>query len=289
MIVEGDLQVKGIDTTHMVTFRGVRLDKDIAGRSYDDFPGQYAGIFFLRNSTGTLEYLKMRNSSYGINVGNIKTTGNSDADIWELKNMSALNAPHVTIRNSKIYNNAFYGIFGFNGNIVAENLLIYSCGKNVVGLYDGGDYNFTNCTFYTRGSAYVSHSKDPLFYMNNYFKYDATSDPLKADTAIAVFTNCILYGTLDEEIVADELIANPAKVHLDFDHCVVKTKLALSAPVFNTCKGEDPQFKDVFSNDYKLKAGSPCIDFSTGSPPVNDIDGFPRTGAAADCGAYEFQ
>lgn len=289
MIVEGDLQVKGTDTSDMVTFRGVRLDQDIAGRSYDDFPGQYAGVFFLRGSTGSLEFLNMRNSSYGINVGNIKTTGNNDADIATLKSMSSIDAPQVTIRNSKIYNNAFYGIFGFLGNIVGENVLVYACGKNVIGFYDGGNYRFTNCTFYDRGTAYISHTKDPLLYLSNYFKYSATDNPIYADTAIAVFTNCILYGSLDEEIVGDEAVANPAKVHLSFDHCVLKTKNALSAPVFNTCLGDDPQFKDVFSNNFKLKATSPCIDFSTPPFPPADIDGLPRTGASADCGAYEYQ
>jgi hypothetical protein len=57
--------------TNAVLFRGVRLDKDVADRPYDDFPGQYAGLFFLRRSTGNINYLNMRNSAYGINVGNI--------------------------------------------------------------------------------------------------------------------------------------------------------------------------------------------------------------------------
>lgn len=46
LLVEGELNVLGTDTSNMVTFRGVRLDKDVADRSYDDFPGQYAGVFF---------------------------------------------------------------------------------------------------------------------------------------------------------------------------------------------------------------------------------------------------
>lgn len=288
MIVEGTLNVNGTDTSNMVTFRGVRTDKDVADRPYDDFPGQYAGVFFLRGSSGNLQYLKLRNSLYGINVGNINTTENETQNIALLQSMSLGNAPTVLINNSKIYNNAFYGLFGFFGKIYAQNTLVYNCGKNVVGLYVGGDYEFSNCTFYTRGSTYISHTKDPLFYINNYFVYSQTADPILADTTRAVFQNCIVYGTLEEEIVAEGAAANTHAIALGFDHCVVKTKLSLSSGLFNVCKGDDPQFFDIFKNNYKLKSGSPCINAGTANSLTNDIDGFPRD-ATPDIGAYEFQ
>ncbi len=288
LLVEGNLNVAGTDTSHMVTFRGVRLDKDIADRSYDDFPGQYAGVFFLRGSTGNFEYFNMRNSSYGINVGNIKISDNPTENLAALQAMNIANAPIVTINNSKIYNNAFYGLFGFLGKIYAENTLIYNCGKNVVGLYDGGDYHFLNCTFYARSGAYVSHSKDPLFYINDYFKLDE-STYLFADVATAKFENCIVYGTLEEEIIKDDITNNPIAIILAFDHCVVKTQAALNPPVFLTCKTDDPQFKDVYKNNFHLKATSPCRSFSTSSYPSKDIDGFARSANPTDCGTYVFQ
>jgi hypothetical protein len=286
LIVEGDLQVKGTDTLHMVTFRGVRNDQDIAGRPYDDFPGQYAGVFFLRNSTGNIEYLNMRNSSYGINVGNIKTTDDPVQNTNALLAMSSSNWPVVTLRNTRIYNNAFYGIFGFLGKITGENLLVYNCGKNVVGLYDGGDYHFTNCTFYTRGGAYLSHSKDPAFYMSNYFTYSATAAPVTADTSRAELVNCILYGTLEEEIIAEDATIGLHKTSLTFDHCIVKTRAAVPSAVFPSSKKDDPQFFDVFRSNYKPKAASPAKD--SGDPlrtPSDDVDGNMRTGA--DIGAFE--
>ncbi len=288
LLVEGGLNIQGTDTSNMVTFRGVRLDKDIADRPYDDFPGQYAGLFFLRNSTGNIEYLKMRNSAYGINVGNIRTSDIPAENLAALQAMNSSNAPVVTIKNSKIYNNAFYGLFGFLGKINAENTLVYNCGKNLVGLYDGGDYNFLNCTFYTRGSTYISHSKEPVFYMNNYFKIDETNS-IYPDIASAKFDNCIVYGTLEEEIVKDNDINGPVAINLIFDHCAVKTKAALNAPVFITCINNDPQFSDVFKNNYKLKSTSPCRNFSTSVFPAKDIDGFTRSGVVTDCGAYVFQ
>lgn len=287
MIVEGCLNVLGTDTSNMVTFRGVRLDKDIADRPYDDFPGQYAGLFFLRGSSGNLEYLKLRNSLYGINVGNIKTSDNDAANIALLQGMDIANAPQVTIKNSKIYNNAFYGLFGFYGKIDAENTLVYNCGKNVVGLYVGGDYTFTNCTFYTRGTTYVSHSKEPAFYMNNFFVYSQTSDPIFASTAQAYFENCILYGSLSNEILAEAATNNPTLISLLFKNCNLKTDNT-TLPIFQNCKFDDPQFKDVFKSNYKLQTGSPCINNGFANGLGLDIDGFLRD-ATPDIGAYEFQ
>jgi hypothetical protein len=288
MIVEGELAVNGTDTSNMVTFRGVRLDKDIAGRSYDEFPGQYAGVFFIRGSRGNLNYLNMRNSAYGINVGNIKTSADPSVNLAQLQSMSLANAPEVSIYNSKIYNHAFYGLFGFFGKIYAENVLSYSCGKNVVGLYSGGVYEFAHCTFYTRGSAYISHSQEPLFYVNNFFLYDLSQPAILADTTRAAFVNCILYGTLEEEIIAEGLTANPNKIDLSFTNCVLKTQETLNAPVFVNCRKDDPQFTDVFKSNYKPKSSSPCSNYGVDAGILTDIEGFSRN-IPPDVGAYEIQ
>lgn len=288
MLVEGALNVNGTDTSNMVTFRGVRLDKDVADRPYDDFPGQYAGVFFLRNSTGNFNYLKMRNSAYGINVGNIKTSDNAADNILQLQSLNLNSAPEVSIKNSMIYNHAFFGIFGFMGKIRAENTLVYNCGKNVVGLYFGGDYEFTHCTFYTRGSAYVSHTQEPAFYMNNFFSYDITQPSINADSSRAAFVNCILYGTLDEEIVAEGSTQNIKKIDLSFSHCILKTKETLNPPVFVVCKKDDPQFVNIMRNNYKLKVTSPGSNFGIPVSVVTDLEGFSRSNPP-DIGAYEIQ
>lgn len=286
MIVEGCLNVAGTDTSNMVTFRGVRLDNDVAGRPYDDFPGQYAGLFFLRNSTGNIKYLNMRNGAYGINVGNIKTTDDATQNLALLQSMSLSNAPTVTVENSKIYNQAFYGLFGFFGKINATNTLIYNCGTNVVGLYCGGDYEFLNCTFYSRGSAYISHSKDPVFYVNNFF--DAVTPAIFPDTTRALFRNCIVYGTLENEIVAQEATDNAHKIDIQIHNSVVKTNLNLTVPLFTNCTINDPQFIDVYKNMFKLKTTSSAANIGISPFPAIDIDGFSRNNPP-DAGAYEIQ
>ncbi|HRB18822.1 MAG TPA: hypothetical protein PKZ14_01975 [Chitinophagales bacterium] len=285
MIVEGDLNIYGTDTSNMVLFRGVRLDKDVADRNYDDFPGQYAGLFFLRGSTGTIEYLNMRNSLYGINVGNIKATDEDAQNLILLQNMNLGNAPIVTIENSKIYNHAFYGLFGFFGRIYATNTLVYNCGKNVVGLYCGGDYEFLNCTFYARGTIYTSHAKDPVLYMNNFF--DAVTPSILPDSTRAVFQNCILYGSLENEVIAQAATNNSHPIYLSIINSVVKSNL-ISSPTFTSCNFSDPAFVDVFKNNYKLKSNSPANNLGIIPFPPLDIDGFTRN-SPPDVGAYEIQ
>ena len=69
----------------------------------------------------------------------------------------------------------------------------------------------------------------------------------------------------------------------------MKTKELLNVPVFVDCNGTDPQFKDVFKNNFHLKQTSPCNTFSTPNFPPIDIDGFTRSNNPTDCGAYLFQ
>jgi hypothetical protein len=60
-------------------------------------------------------------------------------------------------------------------------------------LIDGGDYKFINCTFYNRGSSYTSHTKEPVFYFNNYFKYSSTAPALQADTTVGIILVTALF------------------------------------------------------------------------------------------------
>jgi hypothetical protein len=290
MIVEGELTIGNtstLDSADAVLFRGIRLDEDVSGTDYDKYPGQWAGIFFLRESKGDITNLILRNSLYGINVGNIKTTDNEAENLLALQSASINNAAELSIRNSRIYNNAFYGIFGFLGKIYAENVLAYGAGSNVVGLYYGGEYKFVNCTFQAGGNAFISHTKDPVLYFSNYFKYSATAPALEADSAIAQFYNCILYGTLDEEVLTDELASNPHTLNFLFDHNCIKTEKTFPAG-YISCISADPQFESISRSDYRLKTGSPCIDAGNAAETTpNDLNGVPRTDPP-EIGVFEF-
>jgi hypothetical protein len=293
MLVKGNLIIQGNnDSSEAVLFRGYRLDKDINGTPYDNYPGQWLGLFFLRGSTGNINNFILRNSLYGINIGNIETTDDAAQNLIELQNATLSNGANLTIKNSKIYNNAFYGIFGFLSTISAENILCYGAGTNVLGLYFGGNYSFVNSTFYAGNNPNIAHSKTPVLYFNNYFVYSNSAPALHADSSKLDMYNSIIYGTIDEEIFTDELTENPNKLNYQFQNCCVKNKsnsINTNSKYIN-CITTDPKFENISKSNYQLQNGSPCIDAGNNSIsfPILDIKGNPRIGNP-DIGVYEKQ
>ncbi|QQR98737.1 MAG: hypothetical protein IPK18_04230 [Sphingobacteriales bacterium] len=293
MIVKGNLTINGNnDTSEAVLFRGYRLDKDINGTLYDKYPGQWLGLFFLRGSTGNINNFNLRNSYYGLNVGNIETTDDDAQNLASLQNATLSNGANIILKNSKIYNNSFYGIFGFLSTIIGENILCYGAGTNAVGLYYGGHYQFTNSTFFAGNNPYISHSKTPVFYFNNFFSYSSTAPSLFADSSLAIINNSIIYGTLDEEVFTDEDTDNPNKLYYQFLNSCIKTKATnINANTnYTNCISNDPKFENIGKFNFQLQNGSPCIDAGNNSIvyPLVDIKGNTRVGNV-DIGVYEKQ
>jgi len=277
LFVQGSLSVEG-SCTQRVEFRCLRRDKLETGTPYYDLPGQWLGVFFLRKSiSNSIENLYLRGSQYGINVGNT-----TFEDFPSLPSYP----PDVSIKNTEIYNSSFYGIFGFNGIIDAENIVISQCGKQAVSLVLGGDYSFTNSTFFVRATNTIEH-KDPLLYFSNFHVYDITKPPLQFPLTQCDFVNCIFYGSKDEEILPDDIETAGVDFNYSFTNCLIKTKLDIIGLPFTNCfLNKDPGFVDVYKNDLKLDSGSVCIDAGT-SGSFTDITCKPRT-AIADIGAYEY-
>lgn len=278
LFVNGTLKVEGgQDTSQQVLFRGYRLDKQVNGVAYDDLPGQWLGVFLLRNSSGhRIDHLQMRGSQFGLNVGN--TT------LDELPNVSPSNAPDLYITNSRIWNASVYGLYGFLANIKAENLLIHDCGVNAVSLSLGGDYDFKHCTFYLRSTIYFDH-RQPTLYISNYHVFDRTQPPLKSPFK-GRFTNCIAFGTLEDELVPDML--SDTDFDFVFENCALKAKGTLPDPFFLNCLNNvDPQFFDIVKSSYRLKDISPCINAGIPAGVLTDIEGKLRD-AQPDIGAFEY-
>jgi len=283
IFVEGTMQVLGQqDSLKKVTFRGVRLDKITSGTYYDELPGQWLGLFFLRNSTGNLiEHARIRNSLYGINAGNFR----------EGETPTAANAPELVIKNSEIYNHAYYGIFALLADIRGENLLVHSCGRNALSVLMGGKYNFEHCTFYSRSTAFQDH-RDPVMVVTNYLPISATEN-LMADLEEATFKNCIVYGTEKEEVLVDSIqptIGDPYfyLIRTSFDHCLLKTTEVAGNPPYISCiYNQDPDFEDVSVWDYHLTVDSPARMAGASTLVGNDLDGVPRADPP-DIGVYQF-
>lgn len=278
IFVAGNVNIEGT-FEEPVTIRGLRLDKISPDTKYDEIPGQWLGIFLLRDSKNNqINYTKIRNAQFGISMG-------SSEGVSAFNNATLANAPELTIKNSIIYNISVFGLYGVLSNIVAENLLIYDCGSQVLALQAGGEYSFTHCTFQNQGTQFLTH-KDPSIYISNYF-----SDPIKSidirNSMSFSSTNSILYGSLFEEILIDSV----ASVGYDFNlsNCLVKTRLnSSSTNLFDNCLfNENPQFEDEKLKDFRLKLESLAINFGKATAVTSDLNNNLRD-TEPDLGVYEY-
>jgi hypothetical protein len=279
MFVNGTLKIEGgVDTADLVTFRTYRLDRQPNGILYDELPGQWLGVFLLRSSTGhSINHLQMRGSQFGLNVGNTTLEG--------LLQVSPANAPDLKITNSRIKNSSTYGLFGFLAHIDAENVLIHDAGVNAVSLSLGGQYQFRHCTFFLRSSVFFDH-RDPALYLSNYHIFDRAQPPLKSAFK-GNFTNCVIYGTLEDELLPDPISDTPFEVL--FEHCAVRVKGQLPSSLFvQSLNNQDPRFIDVVRGNFQLNENSPLINQGKAIGVLEDIRGTMRD-ALPDIGAYEFK
>lgn len=271
MFVEGTLNANATTWTDSIVFQGVRLEE-----YYNDKPGQWFGIVFLRNKTctpqGNFNHCVVNESSYGIYAGAGLSVSISDY-------LGATGRPEVTIQNSIVQNSLYNAVYGFNAKILAENSIFHTAGENLVKFGLGGDYTFNQCTIYNGGSKYIDHQKESLFLSN--LVSDGTNtylEPLKT-----TFTNCVVYGSLENEVSFN----NAETVFTNFDntfyYCDVKTKqdtFELFSNVHdNILFNQEPHF--VKAEEFKFtpsdSAGffSPLID-NAPTGLSEDIYGKPR-------------
>lgn len=132
--------------------------------------------------------------------------------------------------------------------------------------------------------------------MSNYYYYqdDQGDHYLPADLN-ASFTNCIVYGSLENELDRDA--RNESQFNYTFDHCNMKLADSIDFSAAHNVthflsvqKNQDPKFKDVSyeKDDYHLDVGSPCINAGKDNLIFFDLDGKSRI-SPFDIGCYEYQ
>src|SRR5690606_5629323 len=152
-----------------------------------------------------------------------------------------------------------YGILSFGGSIQAENCKIVECGGENVMAFEGGHYRFYDCTIATFGSTYLNHASGNSVVMG-LLNYLPTGQNTYQSAALdAELKNCIVYGSLENELICDAKNDHPASILLD--HCLIRSVEALPNWVQqnNLLLNQDPLFTDYLGNDHHLKEGSPAI------------------------------
>lgn len=286
LFVLGNLKINGT-ATDSVVFQGDRIDPLLWIGDYLDIPGQWGGLYFFKESYGNeINYTILKNGGAVTTFLGNQVTG---ATIQVDKDTVLNGTPKLKITNSVIRSSQGYGLLAFGGSIDAENCKIVECGGENVMAFEGGVYHFYDCTIATYGSTYLNHTSGNSVVMGllNYRPTGQTtyeSAPLYAEVK-----NCIVYGSLENEVVVDAKDDHPATIIVT--HSLLKSAIALptfvqqSALLFN----QDPAFVAPAQNDHHLSAGSPAIGSGTQAGLINmDLDGVVRSNPPS-IGCYEFQ
>ncbi len=256
-----------------VIFEGDRLEP-----SFSEIPGQWQTIWLFDGSTN--------------NIFNHATIKNGTAGLLVDGNQSDITKLNIT--NSQIYNSSNFGILARATNITGENVVINNCGQSSFAGTIGGRYNFANSTlvnFWT-----ISFRQFPSVLLNN-FTLDANGNTVSNPLEEANFTNCIIFGNDNPELILD---ADPSGVfNFNFTNSLIRfedTNGNFTGPLYdfsntdlyeNIIFNDNPNFLDPNNNRLEIPNGSPAdgAGIIFGNLP-SDITNTPRA-LPRDIGAYE--
>jgi hypothetical protein len=266
---DGTLHINGT-LTDPVTIQGDRLEQE-----YKDIPGQWGEIWLSAGSKDNeINYAIIKNGIIGIQVDTLGASFN----------------PTLKIDNTIIKNMTDVGLYTQGSKVNATNCVIGNCGVYAVALMIGGSYDFRHCTI---GNYWTySTRQTPALILNNYYK-DVNENYHERDLNKADFGNCIIYGSLDEEVSLDKY-SSGGVFNYKFENCLMKTNIDIGGDAVHyiSCiKNSDPSFVDYTVNNYELGVGSAAIDVGSLTIALTvptDIKGNPRT-TLPDIGAYEKQ
>ncbi len=281
LIVEKDasLKIEG-ELGNEVIIEGDRLEPN-----FSDIPGQW-GVIWLRagSKNHDINHTTIKNGTVGILMDSI----------------GSLTTPTLEIKNTQLYNNSNYGILGRGANILGENLVVNNSGQASLACTIGGTYNFTHSTF----ANYWNNSfrNFPTVLVNNFFTYiDNGSEVIETrDLLEANFTNCIIYGSNNIEMILDNVDGSLFNYNFknnlirfnDFNNNfsgIPEYDFTNTSHYQNNIFNETPNFRDVSQNDLIIGEDSAGNNQASGVEALQvplDILGINRT-TTPDIGAYQ--
>lgn len=270
IIAKGRLDIQGTFDAPVV-IQGDRLEE-----SYQDVPGQWGNII-LADGSGVhqVKWAEIRNGIIGFQIGS----------------QSSSQKPALIIENSKIENMNYAGLFALTASIQAKNCLISNCGFYSMAILAGGSYQFEHCTF----ANYWTHGQrtEPSVVLSNNFT-SANGQSIKYDLIKAQFSNCIIYGDNDNELLLSNDQAVPFNYHFENSLLNLDEDFEIDLDHFtDVLVNKDPLFIDNRNRDFQLDTLSPALNsgkFSTGQSAELDLNNWSHIlDLLPDMGAYERQ
>jgi len=184
-----------------VVFEGDRLEP-----FYSDIAGQW-GVIWLRagSKDHSINNAIIKNNTIGILMDSI----------------GSLAEPTLKLYNTQIYNTSSFGILGRTANIIGDNVVIGNNGMSSLACTIGGTYNFTHSTFANYWNRSIRQF--PTLWVNNFLEFnnsDGTGSILARDLIEANFTNCIIDGNQNIEMILEQDMG--AEFNYNFENCMIK-------------------------------------------------------------------
>ena len=256
-----------------VIFEGDRLEP-----SFENRPGQWQTIWLMEGShSNYFNYCTIKNGTVGV-----------------LSDGNPSDPNKLQINNSKIFNHSNFGILGRATSIIGENLVINNVGQSAFAGTYGGKYNISNSTLVNYWNN--SFRQFPSVFLNNYI-IDQEQTVYTNALQEANFTNCIIYGNDNPEIILDKL--DSEVFNFKFLNCLIyfddptgffegdQYDLSNNTLYENVIINQDPLFLNPTENQLQIPEESPAngagIPFGILDTDITNS----QRGPNPDIGAYE--
>jgi hypothetical protein len=244
---------------------------------YSNEPGQWGEVLLSAGSINNyIDWAVIKNGTTGI----------------EADTLGASTSPTLTLSHTIIKSMSQIGLLGQGSYIVGDDDVIADCQYYCVDLSLGGNYSFEQCTFANYWS--YGQRQTPTLFVNDWYQ-DINGNYQQRPLTKAFFGNCIIYGSLTEELQLDSTHNTSMAFPYFFQNCDLLTKQNIK----NTYHYNDsiinvpPPFYNTSTDDYEIHSGSQLTGWGNTNVCSNPILSQDLNGKGRNCppdlGAYNSQ